>query len=258
MAASVDDATVEVGKSCIAVRWHRPRRAEGATSIVLLHEALGCIALWKGFGSLLAETTGRQVLAYDRIGHGQSTPLSEARGLDYLHRLALEELPAVLEACGVNTPVLMGHSDGATIATLYAAHQPTAAVIVESIHVLVEDRTVDGVRNAVTDRQRLVEKLRRYRGMKSEALVAAWADTWCASWFRGWNVVDELGTIRCPLLAIQGLHDSYGTVRQVEELRRGIGAPVTELLLKGCGHAPHREAPEQVLEAVRVFLLTVP
>jgi pimeloyl-ACP methyl ester carboxylesterase len=254
---TVEDATVEIGGSRLAVRRVCSNAPARAQPIVLLHEALGCIDLWKGFPERLADVTGREVIAYDRVGHGRSSPLLTTRGIDYLHRLALDELPEVLASCGVSRPVLYGHSDGATIAALYAAHRPATAVVAESIHVLVEPETVTGVNLSGDERDRRVERLRRYHGAKAPGLMAAWADTWTADWFRCWNVVDELGTIDCPVLAIQGLDDHYGTVRQLEELRRGMSAPVRELVLSGCGHWPHRDASEATLEAVRGFLREV-
>ena len=252
-----EDRIVEAGGSRLAVRWLRPTLDVASTPIVLLHEALGCIELWRSFPERLATATGRPVLVYDRTGHGRSSPLGEARGLDYLHRLALDELPELLAACEIQRPILVGHSDGATIAALYAAHRPAAALVVEAIHVLVEPETVAGVSNAGERRDWLIERLGKYHGKQAPALVAAWADTWCAEWFRTWNVVSELKTINCPVLAIQGLDDQYGTVRQVAELGAVLATPFEQLMIDGCGHSPHHEAETTVLSAIVRFLADI-
>jgi pimeloyl-ACP methyl ester carboxylesterase len=225
-------------------------------TLVFLHEGLGCVEMWKGFPAALVAAAGLRGLAYDRRGHGRSEGLRRARGADYLHRLAFEELPAVLDACSVATPVLVGHSDGATIALLYAARHPTAAVVAEAAHAFVEEAALAGIRATLT---RYTEgdlrcRLSRYHGGKTDALVHAWADTWLAPWFRGWDVTEELREVTCPVLLLQGADDGYATPAHLDAIARSLGGPVTSRLLEGCGHAPHRDLPRRTLDLVTRFL----
>ena len=228
--------------------------------IVFLHEALGSVSHWGRFPSMLCEAAGRRGLVYSRQGHGSSQPLDEPRALDYLHQLAQEELPELLEARGIEAPVLFGHSDGATIALLHAAAFPekVSALIVLAPHIFVEDVTLAGIREAVAPgvREALVDKLGRHH-RDAEAVVAAWQDIWLAPHFRGWNIESEIAAIRCPVLLVQGEADAYGTLAQID----GIAAHVPHaqrLMLPDVGHSPHREAREAVIEASVSFLASLP
>ncbi|HYL38774.1 MAG TPA: alpha/beta hydrolase [Bryobacteraceae bacterium] len=233
-----------------------PAAVEGAPAIVMLHEGLGSIAHWKDFPAQLAARTGCGVLVYSRYGSGNSERLAEKRDAGYLHREAEVVLPALLGQMGIGRPVLLGHSDGASIALIFAGKFPgaAAALILEAPHVFVEDMAIDSIARArtaylTTD---LPEKLARYHGHVDETFWG-WNNIWLDPRFRSWNIEEYLPAIQCPVLVIQGQDDEYGTVRQVEAIQ--AKAPQTEvLLLAHCGHAPHRDQPEATLENVAEFI----
>ncbi len=227
------------------------------TTLVFLHEGLGSVGQWRDFPSLLSEKTGLPALVYDRWGYGNSEPFTLPRSTRYLHDEALLSLPAVLDACGIASPILVGHSDGGSIALLYAATRPggVCAVITEAAHVFVEDVTLAGIREAVnvyasTD---LGRRLARYHGDKTDLVFRGWADTWLSADFRDWNIEDYLPAVRCPVLVIQGVDDEYGTPAQVDAIVRQVSGRAKPMLVR-CGHIPHAEAKEEVLEAMAGFI----
>jgi len=228
--------------------------------IVFLHEALGCVEMWKSFPERLCERTGLPGLIYDRQGHGGSDPLRATRRKGYLEREARDVLPALLRALGIEHPVLFGHSDGGTIALLFAAAHPDwpCCAVTEAAHVFVEEITRRGIREAEATYRRtdLASRLAKYHGSKTADLFRAWAGTWLSEEFASWNMLAELPSIRCPLLAAQGEADEYGTSEQVERIVRDSSGPATPLFLSGCGHIPHLEAPDRVLDAAGEFIRT--
>lgn len=228
--------------------------AANRPSIVFLHEALGSVAQWRDFPQKIANITGFNVFAYDRLGHGMSDGFLQKRELDYLQIEAWEVLPVVLKQIGVETPIVYGHSDGGSIALLYAARFPTLALITEAAHVFVEPLTLEGIHEALQRKTFLLERHYRFHGEKTEALFAAWSDTWLAPAFESWNIEYELPNISCQSLIIQGTEDVYGTAAQVERIVKGIGEKAAALLIDQCGHSPHREATDAVISAVQVFL----
>ncbi|WP_084462407.1 alpha/beta fold hydrolase [Oceanibaculum pacificum] len=230
----------------------------GAPVLVFLHEALGSIRQWRDFPDALVAASGLPALVYERPGHGGSDPLTLPRGKDYLHMEAERILPQVLDAAGIDRPLPVGHSDGGSIALLYAAAFPdrTAAAITEAAHVFVEDVTVAGVRQAMdiyrdTD---LPQRLAKYHGANTDTLYRAWAETWTSPGFRDWNIEDCLPRIRCPLLVIQGQDDEYATLRQVDAICAGAGGPATPLAIPACAHEPHRQQRAAVLAAMTDFI----
>ncbi|MDF1584948.1 alpha/beta fold hydrolase [Marinimicrococcus flavescens] len=226
--------------------------------LVFLHEALGSISLWKDFPRSLCERLGVPGLVYERQGHGASDPLAGPRRPDYLHEEAEQVLPALLEACGIERPVPIGHSDGGSIALLFAAAFPErpAAVIAEAAHVFVEEETLAGIRSAVTawESTDLPQRLARHHGAGTAALFEAWAGCWLSPAFRHWNIEAALARVTAPLLVLQGEQDEYGTPAQVAAIADGVAGPVEARLLPDCAHVPHHQARERVEALVAGFL----
>jgi pimeloyl-ACP methyl ester carboxylesterase len=233
-----------------------PGPADGPL-IVFLHEGLGSRSMWRGFPRDLCAAAGCRGLVFSRLGYGRSSP-EGARGIDYLHRQSYEALPAFLKAAGAGgeRPWLFGHSDGGTIALLYAARFPqsVAGVVVVAPHILVEDATMRGLEKArlawlETDQR---AKLARHHD-DPDTVFHSWNEVWMLPRFRDWNIERELEAIRCPVLAVQGLDDEYATLEQIRGIARR--APQTRLLeLEGSGHSPHRDQPEKLMAAVADFI----
>jgi pimeloyl-ACP methyl ester carboxylesterase len=232
-------------------------------SIVMLHEGLGSVAMWKDFPERVARATGRGVVVWSRRGYGRSTPIDGPRGIRYMHDEALVTLPALLDALGFEEPVLFGHSDGASIALLCAgspaaAARPVSGVIAMAPHVRVEDVAVESIAAAklAWDETDLRARLARYHD-DPDGAFRGWNDIWLHPEFRDWNIEACLAAIRCPVLAIQGEDDEYGTMDQVERIARVV--PDTEIVrLADCRHSPHRDQPEAVLDAVARFVGRLP
>jgi pimeloyl-ACP methyl ester carboxylesterase len=223
-------------------------------ALVFLHEGLGSAGLWRDFPDRLAAETGRRALVYSRAGHGFSDVPSEPRTPRFMHDEALDALPAVLEAAGIADPVLVGHSDGASIALIHAASHPVRALVLLAPHVFVEDLSVASIAEAreafaTTD---LRERMGRHH-RDAEATFRLWNDIWLAPEFRDWDITGVLPGISAPVLLIQGERDQYGTPAQVEAVRRGVSGPA-DLVLLDCRHAPHLEAPEETLAAAARFV----
>ena len=250
---------VRAGRHTLQVMRLSPAgEAPDQPTLVLLHEGLGSIAQWRDVPRQLGAATGLPALVYDRVGHGGSDPLPAAREAHYLHQEAEESLPAVLDACGVAAPVLLGHSDGGTIALLYAANFPTSprAVVTEAAHVFVEEVTLAGIRAAVAAYESgdLRDRLVRHHGERTGPMFRGWSDTWLSPGFRHWNIEACLPHIRCPILAIQGEDDEYATPAQVRAIAAGAPRRTEVLLLPGCGHTPHHQARERVLREIVRFV----
>ena len=239
----------------------RVRHIKGAagadkSTIVFLHEGLGCIKLWKEFPDLVAEETGLNVMIYERQGYGESSPLDLPRPLDYLEIEAQEYLPQLLKQLKIKCPILIGHSDGATIALIYAALYPVSMVLTAAAHILVEDVTIEGIKIAAAhyETNNVCEKLEKYHGAKAHDLFWAWADTWLNPAFRAWNTSHYLAEIKCPALLVQGREDEYATLDQLNLIAKGIGPQADVLVLEHCAHSPHVQAKSDFLEALCSFI----
>jgi pimeloyl-ACP methyl ester carboxylesterase len=231
--------------------------ADGPT-LVLLHEGLGSIGQWRDFPEALVRATGLAALVYDRYGFGGSTPLRKARDGVHLQREDTSCLTAVLESCAVRAPILIGHSDGGTIALLYAARFPAKprGVIVEAAHVFVEEATRTGIREArrAYESDGLRERLARYHGDKTDEMFGRWYDDWLSPEHQNWNVEASLTAIRCPVLVIQGEDDEYGTRDQVESICSRVSGRAESVVIAGCGHNPHLQARQRVLREMARFI----
>jgi pimeloyl-ACP methyl ester carboxylesterase len=226
----------------------------GAGTVVLLHEGLGSVRLWRDFPSALAQATGARVVAFSRFGHGDSDPPPRPRTPRFMHEEALDVLPRVLEALEIADPVLVGHSDGASIALLHAAAHPVGGVVAMAPHVFVEERSLTEIRalKDVYERGGLRERMARHH-RDPDAAFHGWNDVWLHPDFPSWDITEVLGDIRCPLLLVQGEHDQYGTMAQLDAVEAGVRGPVERVHLP-CAHAPHLEAPEATLDAVAAFV----
>lgn len=239
----------------VNIAFLEPRKLEEeSVYLVFLHEALGSIGQWRNFPQLLCDTLGMNGFIYERQGHGLSDPLLAARDHRYLHDYAYNELPEVIQTLipAGKKALLIGHSDGGTIALLYAAKFPkqVAGIVTMAAHVLSEPETLEGIYPAIEAyRQGKLDGLKKYHGEKTETLFFAWANTWLSEGFKGWNVEAEISGIVCPSLIIQGKEDQYGTPLQVELIVKGMenGEGV---ILENCKHHPHLEKTNEVIELV--------
>ncbi len=232
----------------------------GRPTLVLLHEGLGSVAMWRDFPGRLAHATGCNALVYSRYGYGNSDPLREDRPVRYMHDEALIVLPELLDRLGIDRPILVGHSDGGSIALIHAGagKHPLAGVVTLAAHVLVEDVSVASIAAAkiAYESTDLRAKLARYHADVDSAFWG-WNRIWLHRDFRAWNIEEFLPRITCPVLAMQGDDDEYGTMEQM----RRIGAQVRDvelLSLEDCRHSPHRDQPEAVLEAITRFVDRIP
>ncbi|MDX2103265.1 MAG: alpha/beta hydrolase [Alphaproteobacteria bacterium] len=228
-------------------------------AIVLLHEGLGSVSLWRQFPTILAAASGRRVFAYSRQGYGASGPAEAPRDVDYLHREAWDWLPAVLQAVGIEHPVLVGHSDGASIALIHAARHPVSALAVMAPHVMVEPITLAGIRAAQTlwRETDFPQRLGRHH-RDADSVFWAWQTIWLDPRFAAWDIQDLLPEITAPVLAIQGRDDEYGTLDQLERIATRCAGAADVLALARCGHTPWRDRLDLVLPAVLALLPQVP
>jgi pimeloyl-ACP methyl ester carboxylesterase len=238
--------------------WFEPETAARPT-IVMLHEGLGSVALWKDFPQKLALRTGCGVLAYSRYGHGGSDRLMEKRPIEFMHHEGEVVLPELLDKLGITRPILLGHSDGGSISLIFAGKYPErpSALLLEAPHVFVEDLSVASITLAKDHYQTtdMRPKLARYHKHVDETFWG-WNDIWLDPQFRWWNIEEYLRAIRCPILCIQGEEDEYGTIAQVQAIKARV--PATEIvMLPNCKHSPHRDQPETTLERMAEFVAGV-
>ena len=237
--------------------WHgAPSWA--APTLVFLHEGLGCVSTWRDFPRRLAEATGCGALVYSRAGYGASDPVPLPRPLRFMHDEA-PVLAEVLDVASVRECVLVGHSDGASIAIIHAGSGDAARVrglALMAPHVFVEELTVRSIEKAADSYERgdLRRALERHHGANVDVAFRGWNRAWLDPAFRSWNLEEFLPGIRIPVLLVQGEDDEYGTLRQLDAIEAGCAGPARRVVLPDCGHAPHRDQPERTLEAVAAFV----
>lgn len=227
-----------------------------APELVFLHEGLGSVSHWRDFPTRVAQATGCGVTVYSRYGSGDSDLLEGSRDVRFMHDEALLALPELLSQLAIEKPILVGHSDGGSIAIIYAGvHDQVRGLVLMAPHVFVEDLSVASIAQAKVafEATNLGEKLGRHHRDAARTFWG-WNDIWLDPEFRKWNIEEYLPRIACPTLVIQGLQDQYGTMAQVEAIRRQSGGPVEVLALEDCMHSPQRDQPEKVLEAIRAFV----
>ena len=251
---SIDGARLEYA-------WHGPPPAHAPT-MVFLHEGLGSISQWRSFPAELSSRLGCAALVYNRCGHGRSDAFTGPRRVGFMHDEATTVLPRLLEVFEVRRPILVGHSDGASIALIHAgsgAGDPVALVL-EAPHVFVEDVTVTRIAE-LRDLYRtsdLRTKLARHHGGNVDTLFQYWTDVWLRPEFRHWNIERYLPDVRCPTLVIQGKQDEYGTDRQVTTLVGALGGRCEGIMLDQCGHAPHIDQRVTVCDLMAKFIRGLP
>ena len=227
-------------------------------TLVFLHEGLGCIEMWRDFPLTLCKATGFQGLVYDRTGYGGSSAWPDDPGIDYMHIEAQRVLPQVLAAAGIEDCILIGHSDGGSIALIYAGAdpEPLHAVVTLAAHVYAEPVSIESIARARTafEQGDLAQRLRRYHGANTERAFRLWNDAWLAPGFAHWNIEAFLPGIAVPLLAIQGEDDEYGTEAQLGTIAGKAGGYAETRLLPDCGHAPHLQAPDEPRIAIARFI----
>ncbi|MCL4725095.1 MAG: alpha/beta hydrolase, partial [Rhodocyclaceae bacterium] len=226
-------------------------------TLVFLHEGLGSVAMWRDFPAKVAAATGCRTLVYSRYGYGESDLLAEPFGVRYMHDEALVALPDLLDKLGIDKPVLVGHSDGGSIALIHAggAGREVAGLILMAPHVFVEDLSIASIAQAkvsfeTTD---LGQKLGKYHRDPAKTFWG-WNDIWLHPDFRAWNIEEYLPQVTCPVLALQGADDEYGTPAQVEAIRKQAKGEVEVLMLADCRHSPHKDQPQATLEAMAGFI----
>jgi pimeloyl-ACP methyl ester carboxylesterase len=242
-------------------QWLGPAPDEAPT-IVFLHEGLGSVAMWKDFPQRLVEATGCGALIYSRAGYGKSDPIRLPRPVSFMHDEAIVVLPEIIEQLQINEPILFGHSDGGSIALIHGGSKQAnniRALILEAPHVFVEELGLESISQAKENYETgsLRLGLERYHGDNVDCAFRGWHDVWLNPEFRSWNIESYLPSIKAPVLVIQGAEDQYGTLKQVEAIERGCSGRVETEILSNCGHSPHRDQPELVLEAANTFLRKV-
>ena len=252
---------LEVGGVGLETRWIGPG-PDAAPTIVMLHEGLGSIGQWGAWPEALAEATGCGVFLYSRAGYGGSDPVPLPRPLSYMHDEALTVLPALLDRIGFQRGVLLGHSDGASIATIYAGGIEDFRVrglALIAPHFFVEDVSIRSIERAHAAYQTgdLRARLARHHGANVDVAFRGWCDAWLDPGFRSWDIRESIGYIRVPILIVQGSDDQYGTGAQIEAAREEAYCLVDVTLLPGTGHAPHVERPAETLAAVAGFVTTL-
>ncbi len=225
--------------------------------VVFMHEGLGSVAMWRGFPAAFCEANGLSGFVFSRHGYGRSTPRAagETWRPDFMHRQASEVLPALFEKAGIVRPWLFGHSDGGSIALLHASRFDVAGVVAVAPHLFVEPVSIASIEKAKAayDSGGLRERLARYHDVPDSAF-GGWNDAWLSPEFRTWNIEAELESIACPVLAVQGENDEYGTLEQIRAIQRRL--PETRLLaIPECGHSPHRDQPGVLTREAGRFIL---
>lgn len=233
-----------------------------APTLVFLHEGLGCVSLWKDFPKRLSEITGYGTFMYSRLGYGGSGPSVLPRPVTFMHDEASRLLPLILKEARIHQHLLIGHSDGGSIALIYAGkNQPEtlAGIITEAPHVFCEDKLVRSITKVVQAYEKggLRDRLEKHHGDNIENAFWGWANVWRDPDFAHWNIEAYLAKIRVPVLVIQGADDEYATLAQVQSIVAKCGAPAASLILEACGHSPHGDQESETLQAMATFVAKV-
>jgi pimeloyl-ACP methyl ester carboxylesterase len=251
---------IQVAGHRMEYEWIGSSASDGPT-LVFLHEGLGSVSLWRDFPAALCRRTRCSGLVYSRWGHGASDPLDGPRTVRFMHEEALVVLPALLEAFGIRRPILIGHSDGGSIALIYEGSRigESAGLILEAPHVFVEELTVKSIARikALYESSDLRSRLARHHGERVDPLFRAWTGVWLSPEFASWNIEEYLPGVLAPTLILQGLDDEYGTEKQVDAIVRILGPRCETIMLPACGHAPHVDQRNAAEGAMAAFVARV-
>ncbi len=224
--------------------------------LIFLHDSLGSVKQWKQFPERIARQCQLNALLIERAGHGQSSPFQQKRDKNYLHHAAHIELPKILDQLKIKQPIVIGHSDGGTIALLYASKYPTKMVVSIAAHVFNEEITKASIQKVDQQKELLISKLQKYHGAKSSALYEAWRDIWLADEFTSFNIEEDVKSLKAPLLVIQSKDDEYGTMQQVNSILKNISSKIKSTYTPDTGgHHPHLSAPEKIVNVISEFIL---
>ncbi|NJD91401.1 MAG: alpha/beta hydrolase [Geobacter sp.] len=255
---NTEDALVDVPGGTVFVRQWTPEAVSSGTPMVLLHDSLGCVELWRDFPEALALTLQRPVVAYDRLGFGRSTARSGLPSVNFIGEEAEIYFPAVRAALGINRFSLFGHSVGGAMVIMIAAALGAACdlVVTESAQAFVEPRTREGIIAAkeLFQSPGQLNKLARWHGDKAQWVLDAWTETWLSPAFSSWTLEPYLSKVFCPVLAIHGDLDEYGSLEFPRRIAGGVKGPSQVAILEKCGHVPHREQQDKVLQLVTSFM----
>ncbi len=254
---SSEEVTIRVRGTSLEGKCYGPPPSKEAPTIILLHEGLGSVGLWRDFPEKLTELTGLGVFAYSRLGYGNSDPVPLPRPLNYMTDEAVRVLPEILAQVGCSSCFLLGHSDGASIAALYAGRMADDRVIGVGLlapHFFAEPESIDAIAKVKTafEKMDLRQRLARHH-LDVEGAFYGWNRAWLDPAFINWNIEGALEGIKVPVLVIQGKQDEYGTLKQITALEAGLKSPLVKVIVENCGHSPHQEYPEITLPAILDF-----
>ena len=245
----------------LEIAWYNPAALQ-KTTLVFLHEGLGCTAMWRDFPAKVAAATGCRAFVFSRLGYGRSDPCRLPRPIRFMHDEGLTVLPEILKVAGIDDYILIGHSDGGSIALIHAGGTPATGlrgVITEAAHVCCEPLTTQSIQQAKTaflDGE-LRHRLEKYHGANTDNAFWGWNDVWLHPEFSHWNIESYLPGIRVPVLAIQGEDDHYGTRAQIDTMAQQVGGGIEVVMLSDCGHAPHRDQEGIALSTMKAFIRRV-
>ncbi|MBC8257808.1 MAG: alpha/beta hydrolase [SAR324 cluster bacterium] len=249
---------LQINSKKLEAVWYGPS-PENAPTLIFLHEGLGCTSMWRDFPQNLAQKTGCGALVFSRLGYGSSDRCKLPRSLSFMHHEALEVLPNILAQCRIKKHILVGHSDGASIALIYAAENSVESllgIVIEAPHVFCEELTISSIEKVRKQYQtgNLQERLRKHHGANTDCAFYGWADVWLDPDFANWNIESCLPKIRIPQLIVQGKNDEYGTVAQMDAIVHQSSGAVETSFLDNCGHSPHRDQKNQTLDIMTEFI----
>ena len=253
----IDELKIEVAEGSIYVKRWTPETASTDSPLILLHDSLGSVDLWKDFPLVLAEKLSRCVIAYDRLGFGKSDARDQLPSMEFIEEEAIKYFPSIKKSLSIQRYSLFGHSVGGGMAINIASHDPDCeAVVTVAAQAFIEDLTVKGIEDAkeMFEQPEQIARLEKWHGSKAKWVLHAWTNIWLSAEFANWSLQPIIGSVRCPVLVIHGENDEYGSLAFPKFISENTGGKTDMLLLENCGHMPHKEKPQEVIGAVKDFL----